>query len=88
MPYLVLLHPRANMFLEKMDRHLRKRIEQKLKLLASDPEVGVSLKYSNFWKLRIGDHRAIYEIDPEAGRVVILFIGNRKDVYDDFSRLL
>jgi len=30
----------------------------------------------------------IHEIDRERSRVIVLFIGHRKDVYDDFSRLL
>jgi mRNA-degrading endonuclease RelE of RelBE toxin-antitoxin system len=46
------------------------------------------LKHSEFWRLRIGDHRAIYEIDRETERVFILFLGHRREVYDDFSRLL
>ncbi|MGB9023940.1 MAG: hypothetical protein WCC94_10980 [Candidatus Bathyarchaeia archaeon] len=29
-----------------------------------------------------------YEIDRERSRVIVLFIGHRKDVYDEFSRLL
>ncbi|NIP34538.1 MAG: type II toxin-antitoxin system RelE/ParE family toxin, partial [Thermoplasmata archaeon] len=43
---------------------------------------------SEFWRLRIADYRAIYEIDTTNDRVVVLFIGHRTDVYDDFSRLL
>jgi len=38
--------------------------------------------------LRIGDYPVIYEIDREAGRVIILFIGHGRDAYDGFSRLL
>ncbi len=50
-------------------------------------EAGKHLKYSNFWSLRIGDYRAIYEIDRERNRVIVLFIGHRKDVYEDLSKL-
>ncbi|MHA1603251.1 MAG: type II toxin-antitoxin system RelE family toxin [Candidatus Freyarchaeota archaeon] len=46
------------------------------------------LRYSPFWKLRIGNYRVIYEIDEERRRVIILFIGHRRTVYDDFSKLL
>jgi mRNA-degrading endonuclease RelE of RelBE toxin-antitoxin system len=35
----------------------------------------------------VGDYRAVYEIWVEKRRVVVLFIGHRKNVYDDFSRL-
>ena len=38
--------------------------------------------------MRVGDHRVVYEIDRARNRVIVLFIGHRRDVYDDFSRLL
>jgi mRNA-degrading endonuclease RelE of RelBE toxin-antitoxin system len=50
--------------------------------------VGKQLKLSDFWSLRIGDYRAIYEIDREKNQVVIIFIGHQKNVYDDFSKML
>jgi len=37
---------------------------------------------------RVGDYRAIYEIDDEKKTVIILFIGHRRDVYDEFSGLI
>ncbi|MFB6088786.1 MAG: type II toxin-antitoxin system RelE/ParE family toxin, partial [Candidatus Aenigmatarchaeota archaeon] len=45
-------------------------------------------KGSKFYRLRIGDYRAIYEVDKKKEKVVVLFIGHRKNVYDDFSKLL
>lgn len=59
-----------------------------MKGLSSEPKKGKKLKHSDFFRLRIGDYRAIYEIDNKNERIVILFIGHRKDVYDDFSRLI
>lgn len=88
MVYQVLLHPKANKFLEEVDDHIEKRVRKKMEILSSKPEKGKKLKHSDFWRLRVGDHRAIYEIDHDGEKVVILFIGHRKDVYDDFSRLL
>lgn len=41
-----------------------------------------------FWRIRIGDYRGIYEIDEKKKIVIILYIGHRNRVYDDFSRLL
>jgi mRNA-degrading endonuclease RelE of RelBE toxin-antitoxin system len=35
----------------------------------------------------VGDYRAIYEIDRDESRVVVLFVGHRKKVYDDFSKV-
>ena len=88
MSYEVLLHPKASRFLENTDNPLEKRIREKLKTLSTEPEKGKKLKHSDLWRLRIGDYLAIYEIKPSKENVVVLFIGHRKDVYDDFSKLI
>jgi mRNA interferase RelE/StbE len=88
MGYWILLHPKANAYLEEVDDNLRGRIRERLLTLGEDPKRGTRLKHSEFWRLRIGDYRAIYEIDHLKKRVIVLFIGHRRDVYDDFSRIL
>jgi len=88
MKFKVFLHPKAKEFLEKLDKQTRERIKNKIRELEEFPgEKGKHLKHSNFWTLRIGDYRAIYEVDKENQRAVILFVGHRKNVYDDFSKL-
>jgi mRNA interferase RelE/StbE len=84
----VLLHPKAVKALEKIEEQTRSRITEKLRELRNRPErVGRRLKYSEFWSLRVGDYRAIYEINRDKNQVVILFIGHRKKVYDDFTKM-
>jgi len=86
--YRVLLHPKAAEFLEGAEASLKERIKARLKELKDSPEEkGQRLKPTLFWRLRIGDYRAIYMIEEEAKRVIVLFIGHRREVYDDFSRL-
>jgi mRNA-degrading endonuclease RelE of RelBE toxin-antitoxin system len=46
------------------------------------------LKGSPLWRMRVGDYRVVYEIGRASKRVIVLFIGHRRDVYDDFSRRL
>ncbi len=87
MNYSILLHPKPNIFLDKLDQEMRKRIRKKLEELQKYPERGNHLRYSVFWSLRVGDYRIIYEINKKEQKVIILFIGHRKDVYDDFSKL-
>jgi mRNA interferase RelE/StbE len=87
--FRVFLHPKAARFLEKAGPPLRRKIKEELSRLAESPEVkGERLTNSPFWKIRIGDHRAIYQIDNEHSKIIVLFIGHRKHVYDEFSRLL
>lgn len=88
MVFTVLLHPKAIEDLKKNKKPIKSRIRKKLRELEHRPErVGKRLKYSNFWSLRIGDYRAIYEIYRDKNQVVILLIGHRKKVYGDFSKI-
>ena len=88
MTYVVLLHPKALKELKEIDESTRDRIKKALKELEGEPTAqGKQLKHSEYWSLRVGDYRAVNEIWVEKKRVVVLFIGHRKNVYDDFSRL-
>lgn len=88
MVFAVLLHPKAAKELEKIENATKARIVERLRDLKDNPErVGKVLRHSNFWSLRVGDYRAIYEIDRTRRQVIVLFIGHRKKVYDDFSKL-
>jgi len=84
----VLLCPKAARALKKLQPSVRKRAIGLMKELSRTPEKGEQLKPSRFWRVRVGDYRVIYEVDRSSSKVVILFIGHRKDVYDEFSRLL
>lgn len=88
MPYKILMHDKADKKLSKLEKGLQERIKKSLKRLEKYPEKhGYHLKNSKFWKLRIGDYRAIYEIRKEEEKLVVFFIGHGKNVYDDFSKL-
>jgi len=87
--YRILLHPKATDFLKKAKADLRNRIKDALKELEDSPETrDQRLQHSRFLRLRIGDYRAIYMVSTEKHEVIVLYIGHRKEVYDDFSRLL
>ena len=49
MNYKILLHPRANDFINSIQKDLENRIKKKLKTLSLSPEKGNKLKLSNFW---------------------------------------
>lgn len=89
MVFQVLLDPGAAKALRKLDDTNRTRLKEALGNLAVDPwKVGKQLHPSHFWGLRSGDYRAVYEIFTHQNKVVVLFIGHRKNVYDDFSKML
>lgn len=88
MNYTVLLHPKAAEFLKKIDRINGDRIKTELKLLRNATDHCEKLVSTPFWKIRIGDYRAILEINHAEKKIIVLFIGHRKNVYDDSSKLL
>ncbi|MCD6088121.1 type II toxin-antitoxin system RelE/ParE family toxin [Candidatus Bathyarchaeota archaeon] len=88
MKYKIFLHPKAAEFLKNLSNPLRIMIKNRLRELEESPEEkGQHLRHSSFYRLRIGDYRAIYEINQEERKVIVLFIGHRRTVYDDFSRI-
>jgi mRNA-degrading endonuclease RelE of RelBE toxin-antitoxin system len=88
MPYQILLHPKADKTLKSFEEQLQKRIKQKIRILRDQPRSGELLKGSKFFSLREGDYRIIYEIKIDPPRIIILFIGHRSVVYDNFLKWL
>jgi mRNA-degrading endonuclease RelE of RelBE toxin-antitoxin system len=87
--FQVLLHGSAARDLKKLDETNKLKMKKALNELAEDPfKVGKQLHPSHFWSIRSDDYRAIYEINKEQNQVIVLFVGHRKKVYDDFSKLL
>jgi mRNA-degrading endonuclease RelE of RelBE toxin-antitoxin system len=85
----VLLDPRAAKALKKLDEATRARIKKALLELAGDPyKFGEQMHPSNFRKIKQGDYRTIYEINKEQKQIIVLYIGHRKNVYDNFANLL
>jgi mRNA interferase RelE/StbE len=33
------------------------------------------------FKLRVGDYRVLYDFDVKAGRIHLLYVGNRREIY-------
>ncbi|MBN1784339.1 MAG: type II toxin-antitoxin system RelE/ParE family toxin [Candidatus Bathyarchaeota archaeon] len=43
---------------------------------------------TEYYKTRIGDYQTIYEIGRNKKQVIILYIGHRKNAYDDLTKFL
>jgi mRNA interferase RelE/StbE len=79
--YTVILTDEVKARLRAMPLALRREIGHKLFLLEEDLTGNVKkLKGSaNEYRLRIGDYRAIFEL--EGRRVTVYAVGQRKDIY-------
>ncbi len=66
-----------------MRERIKKAIESRLAL---DPvSLGKPLRYSfiGHRRIRVGDYRVVYRVDPKTRVVTIVLIKHRKDVYEE-----
>jgi mRNA interferase RelE/StbE len=73
--------------LQKLDKHTARRIldfmDKRVSLLEDPRSVGKALRgpLGDFWRYRIGDCRVICDIQDSAVRVLVVRVGNRKEIY-------
>jgi mRNA interferase RelE/StbE len=74
--------------LAKLDKPVARRIlaflRERVSQLDDPRSVGEALKGSKlgeFWKYRVGDYRIVAHIEDEALRILVLKVGNRREVY-------
>ena len=74
--------------LAKLDKPVARRIlaflRERVAALDDPRSVGEALKGSKlgeFWKYRVGDYRIVAHIEDKALRVLVLKVGNRREVY-------
>lgn len=86
--FSVILSRKANKFLQGLEHKVRSKVISPLEELADYP---FSLKRhdikkiqgrENTFRLRVGDLRAIFYVDKEEERVIILKIDYRESVYE------
>jgi mRNA interferase RelE/StbE len=88
MTWKVEIDPAAVRELSKLDPQIARRIlgflRDRLAVLEDPRSIGEALKGSRlgeFWKYRVGDYRIIANIEDRVLRILVLRIGNRREVY-------
>ena len=88
MAWRVGLDSNAERDLDKLEPQAAKRIllflHGRVATLDDPSSIGEALKGSKlgeFWKYRVGDYRIIGSIEDSALRILVVQIGNRKEVY-------
>ena len=81
--YKLLIKPSAVKELEAVPARDRRKVAAKIQALAVDPRPRGSEKLSGQerYRLRQGDYRVVYAIDDDAQTVLVVKIGNRRDIY-------
>jgi len=84
MAYAIQFKPAALRQLENLPRDLQKRIASKIHALRDEPFPPGCRKLfgePDTWRVRVGDHRVIYQVHRGALLILVITIGHRRDVY-------
>lgn len=88
MAWSIEFHRKAVRELDHLDPQVSRRIlhflHQRVAPLEDPRSIGEALKGSElgeFWKYRVGDYRIIASIEDHLVRILIVRIGNRREVY-------
>ncbi|MDP3105684.1 MAG: type II toxin-antitoxin system RelE/ParE family toxin [Candidatus Methanoperedens sp.] len=82
MTYEIIFSDKALRQLKKMEKNIQERIIAVLERIRVRPETYVTkLVGDPGYKLRVGDHRIIMDIDNKILRILILKVGHRKNIY-------
>ena len=88
MAWTVELDPAAERDLDKLDPQQAKRILrflfERVAHLDDPRSIGEALKGSRFntlWKYRVGDYRIISSIEDNVSLILVVKVGDRKEVY-------
>ena len=88
MVWTVELDPHVEKDLKRFDHQESKRILQflfdRVAHLSDPRSIGEALKgmqFKNLWKYRVGDYRIISSIEDKSLKILVVKIGNRKDIY-------
>ncbi|MGY8905393.1 MAG: type II toxin-antitoxin system RelE family toxin [Burkholderiales bacterium] len=88
MAWKVELDPAAARELARLDPQVARRmlafLHNRLAVLEDPRSVGEALKGSRlgeFWKYRVGDYRLVARIEDQALHILVIRIGNRREVY-------
>ncbi len=83
MKYSLLILRRAQKELANLDKTEYERVRNAVASLVENPRPTKCKKLvgRDGWRIRVGNHRVIYEIDDIKREITVLHIGHRRDVY-------
>ena len=86
MSYYIVYDNQQEKFLEKIDKHIAKRIKDKIESTLTENPVPQNtttiVGEHGVFRIRIGDFRALYRINYQENKIIILKIDKRPRVYD------
>ncbi len=84
----VVLSETSHQVVRRLHPDIKRSIREALDRLSRNPYIGKPLKeeLTGLWSLPVSHHRIIYQVETNA--VTVVFIGVRRDVYQQLRELL
>ena len=80
--YSITYSPLARRQIEKLERHIQKRVLSAIERIRIRPEKFVKKLVGNFgYRLRVGDYRVIMDIEYDRLLILVIKVGHRKHIY-------
>ncbi|HEX5138066.1 MAG TPA: type II toxin-antitoxin system RelE/ParE family toxin [Planctomycetota bacterium] len=90
MAWRVVYHPDVPKDLAAIPANVRGRIRRAIetRLMTRPEEYGERLRkdLAGAWKLRVGDYRIVFDLEPRNQVVTVLLVGHRQPVYGRVAR--
>jgi mRNA interferase RelE/StbE len=86
--YEIRFKPSAAKDLARLPRDAQRRIAPAIDGLAANarPPGAEKLAGEDAWRIRVGDYRIVYEIEDRVLVILVLHVGNRREVYRRLRR--
>lgn len=84
MMYQIILKKKAKKFIEKLPRNEKIRLIAAIEQLPNGEDIKRLKGHEGLLRLRVGDYRVIYTVDHGILTVVVIDIGNRGQIYNQY----
>ena len=85
MSYAIFYDNQPEKFLEKLDKHIAKRIKDKIETVLTDNQVPHNattvVGEHGIFRIRIGDFRTLYRINYQENKIIVIKLDKRPRVY-------
>jgi mRNA interferase RelE/StbE len=88
--YRIEVTPRALKDLKALPKRERQRVAEQIDALKADPRPTGCRKLKgreDFYRIRVGSYRVVYQIENEILLILIVRVGDRKEIYEIIRRL-
>ncbi|HJR77639.1 MAG TPA: type II toxin-antitoxin system RelE/ParE family toxin [Nitrospiraceae bacterium] len=89
-PFRTRYTPEAAERIRKLHPQIKQEIRDGIRTLLNNPLAGRALhsELSGYWSYRIRTYRVIYEVNEERSSLDVIFIGPRRNVYEELRAFL